>query len=121
MVYWNFLSNVKNRKVENYIVPFPSTSVDAARFFWKNKIKFDIIYIDASHEELEVRCDTLFWWDCLRPGGIMYCDDYYWTGVKKAVGDFVTVKDLLVYVDERHAKWKIYKDQDKDKKNEYNT
>ena len=56
-VYYQFLSNVVHNEVQEYINPFPSTSLIAARYFEKNDIKADLIYIDGSHDYEDVIAD----------------------------------------------------------------
>lgn len=40
--------------------------------------QFDFIYIDGSHESVDVLRDGVFAWDLLKKGGIMIFDDYGW-------------------------------------------
>ena len=49
-LYFTFLGNVVRAGVEDVITPFPMTSENAAEFFNKIDIKFDIVYVDAAHE-----------------------------------------------------------------------
>ena len=41
--------------------------------------KFDVIYIDGSHEEIDVLADSALAWPLLQEGGIMIWDDYEFT------------------------------------------
>lgn len=50
--------------------------MNAANLFAYQKFVFDVIYIDASHEYKNVRQDLEAWWPLLRPGGVMFGDDY---------------------------------------------
>lgn len=90
-VYYQFLSNVVHNEVQEYIDPFPSTSLIAARYFEKNNIKADLIYIDGSHDYEDVVADLQSYWPLVKDGGIMFGDDYntgLWPGVVKAVDEF---------------------------------
>ena len=90
-VYYQFLSNVVHNDVQDYIDPFPSTSLIAARYFEKNNIKADLIYIDGSHDYEDVVADLKSYWPLVNDGGIMFGDDYnpeQWPGVVKAVDEF---------------------------------
>ena len=90
-VYYQFLSNVVHNEVEDYINPFPSTSLIAARYFQKNNIKADLIYIDASHDYEDVVADLNAYWPLVKDGGIMFGDDFdigAWPGVVQAVNEF---------------------------------
>lgn len=90
-VYYQFLSNVVHNNVQDYINPFPSTSLIAARYFEKNNIKADLIYIDGSHDYEDVVADLKSYWPLVNDGGIIFGDDYnagQWPGVVKAVDEF---------------------------------
>ena len=45
------------------------------------------LYIDAGHEYEHVTADLKAWWPVLKPGGMMFGDDYHlqWIGVVRAV------------------------------------
>lgn len=95
-VYYQFLSNMKRRGLEDIVTPFAQSSTNAMRFLWRKGIRFDLIYIDASHEYLDVKSDLQYAWPLLRPGGRMVGDDYcaHWGGVINAVDEFVEKEDL---------------------------
>lgn len=51
----------------------------------------DLIYIDTSHQQNDVYSDMAYYWHTLRPGGVMFGDDYraeFYPGVAKAVAGF---------------------------------
>jgi len=50
---------------------------------------FDLIYVDGSHELLNVLADAALSWPLLASGGLMIFDDYRYPGVKPAVDAFV--------------------------------
>ena len=52
-----FLGNVKAAGVSHCITPFPMTSTNAARIFAEKGMQFDLVYIDASHEYVDVLSD----------------------------------------------------------------
>jgi hypothetical protein len=90
-VYYQFLSNVIHNEVQDYITPLPTTSLIAARWFKKEGITADLIYIDASHDYEDVRSDLEAYWPLLNEGGIIFGDDYnenQWPGVVGAVDEF---------------------------------
>jgi SAM-dependent methyltransferase len=49
-----------------------------AEFFAQNEETFDFIYIDASHRKSDVEFDLEQSWKCLKPEGVIACDDYLW-------------------------------------------
>lgn len=89
-VFYQFLSNVVHKGMEDIIIPFPTTSEIAHRFFKKNNIMAQLIYIDASHEEGDVYRDIKNFYELLLPGGIIFGDDYNtsWPGVQLDVKKF---------------------------------
>ncbi len=47
-------------------------------FFEKNRINFDVIYIDGYHFGPQVYKDVTNAWKFLKVGGYLICDDYIW-------------------------------------------
>jgi len=64
-------------------------SLDAALRCHKEGLRFDSIFIDASHEYAECRADIQAWMPLVRSGGIIAGHDYWavHTGVMDAVND----------------------------------
>jgi SAM-dependent methyltransferase len=90
-VYYTFLRNVLFKGADRLITPFPTTSAIAARFFAYHGIKFDLIYIDGSHDYEDVRDDLSVYWSLTAPNGALLGDDYGnkdWPGVERAVDEF---------------------------------
>jgi hypothetical protein len=110
-LYDQFLANVMYANHQDWIVPFPNTSLIAARFLRKQQIQADLIYIDASHEEEDVYADVTNYWQLLRSGGIMFGDDWdagaLGYGVICAVNRFVKEKGLNLQV--QGNKWLVQK------------
>jgi hypothetical protein len=87
-VYYQFLANVCYTGHQDRIVPLPMTSAIGARFLHDNKVRGDLIYVDASHDYEDVLADIRAYWPLLNVGGIMFGDDYNtWEGVRDAVQD----------------------------------
>ena len=86
-VYYDFLSNVVEHGVQDVIVPIPNTSHIGSMILAGMNVKADLIYIDASHEYLDVKGDISSYMKLLAPGGVMFGDDMnnHWPGVKRAV------------------------------------
>jgi hypothetical protein len=103
-LYYQFLANVMHSQCQDMIIPIPNTSVNAARWLLNQKIPADLIYVDASHEEDDVYQDLCHYWKLLRPGGIMFGDDWhaYWYGVICAVNRFIKERGLgLQIIDQK--------------------
>ena len=71
--------------------------------------KADLIYIDADHTFNSVHHDITEFWDLLRPGGVIFGDDYNdtWPGVKEAVNLFAENINKEVHIFDN--KWIIKK------------
>lgn len=71
-----FLGNVAQAGVEDRVTPFIQTSTNAARLFGQLGLRFDLIYLDASHEYADVLADLRAWYPLLAPGGVLVGDDF---------------------------------------------
>jgi methyltransferase family protein len=102
LVYFQFLSNVVRARLTDVILPFPATSLTAARFFKLRDLSADLIYIDASHEEEDVAADLDAYLPLVKPGGILFGDDYgIWPGVTRAVDRFAAENQLTLEIAHR--------------------
>lgn len=107
--YFQFLANVVHSGLKDAIFPLPMTSYAATGILRDAGMAFDVIYIDAHHDEEEVLGDVRRCWDLLRPGGMMFGDDYLTTepGVIAAVNRFAA--DRKLYLHTAAEKWGIQK------------
>ena len=85
-MYDQFIINIVLNKLDNIVFPIPNTSKNAFDILkWKN-ITADLIYIDGSHEELDVYNDIVNYSQLLNSGGKLIGDDYTsWESVKLGV------------------------------------
>ncbi len=95
LLYRQFLSNVIHTKLTHKIIPVKMSTLEAAKNF--SKIKPDLIYIDASHDEKSVYEDIQAWWPFIGETGIMCGDDWDYHCVQTAVTRFATENNLGVY------------------------
>ncbi len=93
-LYYQFLANVCHRGAQQRIIPFPLPSATASQWLALRSVRAELIYVDGSHEEEDVHADLVDYWDLLAPGGILFGDDYSWTGVKLAVDRFASENGL---------------------------
>lgn len=108
-IYYIFLSNVIHNSLQDYILPFPNTSLIASRYFKNNGYEFGSVYIDASHQYDDVLHDLNAYWDLVVDGGIMFGDDYnHWQDVKLAVNEFTLENNLQFEILENNF-WVIRK------------
>lgn len=97
-----FDRNVQAAGVGDRIAAFQMTSARGADFFMAGITSgltdhADLIYIDGSHQYPDVVADLAAYWPLLRPGGIMFGDDYIeWRGnVDRAVNEFPHAKAVI--------------------------
>ena len=109
-LYDQFIANVIHAGHTDVLVPFPTDSLTAAEFFKAKRMIADVIYIDAGHDYDHALADIQAYWDIVRPGGVIFGDDYKldWIGVVRAVHDFADSVKAPVNVSFRQ-KWLIQK------------
>ncbi len=74
-----FYKNIKKTKRDKQVTVMKMLSHEALITLLKsNKIMFDIIFIDASHEARDVISDGILAWKLLKNNGILIFDDYLW-------------------------------------------
>jgi len=107
--YYQFLANVVLSGMQEVIFPLPMTSYAATDILLASDLRFEVIYIDAHHDEDEVFGDMRRCWKLLKPGGMMFGDDYLVTepGVVKAVNRFAA--DSGLYLHTQQEKWALQK------------
>ncbi len=104
-LYQQFLSNMVHTNSYKKVKPIRACSKDAAKLVHET---FDLIYIDASHDEASVYEDLCVWEKKLTFHGILCGDDYYWIdpetkkeSVKRAVVQFAKERGLLLHAGRR--------------------
>lgn len=75
MTYWQFLTNMKSRGLQDRVVPIVNTSAEGAILLTAAEVVADIIYVDASHTFRAAYQDICDYWPLLRKGGVMLVDD----------------------------------------------
>ena len=88
-----FVANVIHNKVQDYVIPLPLDSINAAVVIDKSEIVPGVVHIDAAHDYACAWNDMTTWWRLLQPGGVMIVDDFNidghcWPGVFQAVNQF---------------------------------
>ena len=80
-----FKKNIENTGRDDQVVTLKMRSDEALLKLntLKDKVMFDIIFIDASHEARDVLSDAILSWRLLKNGGVMIFDDYKWTKLKE--------------------------------------
>jgi hypothetical protein len=96
-LYYQFLSNVCRRDLQDRILPLAQTSGAGLRLLRDHGMQADLIYIDGSHDFEDVQSDLRHAWDCLAEHGILFGDDYVsWLGVTRAVDEFCADRNIVL-------------------------
>ena len=97
-LYRQFVANVIAQDATADVFPFPVSSTAGARVLHGLGVAADVVYVDAAHEEEELALDLVLFWRILRPGGLMFGDDYLprWPGVVAAVDRLARLRRLPV-------------------------
>lgn len=108
-IFWQFLYNMIKTGVIDSVYPLPMTSSAAYYLLQQFGLQADLIYIDAGHEHNEVYTDLSMYYNLLRPGGVLFGDDYLdaWPGVVSATNQFVAEKQVALTAS--HGKFLVTK------------
>jgi len=91
-IWFDFMANVGRY---NNVWPLPMNSLSAARVISLSPLRFDLIFIDASHDYESVKADIQAWLPLLKTEGpysnpgILCGHDFMRWGVKNAVRELV--------------------------------
>jgi predicted O-methyltransferase YrrM len=88
--FGDFLHNIKKAGVAEVVEPIQSTSHDASRRFKANSVH--VLFIDGSHEYLDVLRDIEDWAPLLRDGAIVALNDPLYPGVNRALREVVLTR-----------------------------
>ena len=96
-----FMANIVDSGLEDYVVPLPLDSYNAAVLLHRANITVDLIHLDGSHHYASVLSDLTAWWPLLRSGGMLIGDDYVpsYQGVVPAFDDFFGEKNIPITSD----------------------
>jgi hypothetical protein len=112
-LYQKFITSVIENDVQDIICPLPYPSSIAYKIlkniFEDIDIKADFIFLDGSHEELDVKLDLYYYYQLLKDGGFMWGDDYGWEGVHKALDSFNSDNSIPHSVLSNKVHWFIEK------------
>jgi len=81
-----FLRNTEDLKNVDLI---EMDSIGAAALLRRDGTKFDMIFLDASHDYDSLAADLRAWLPLLTPGGLLCGHDRQWDGVAKAINELV--------------------------------
>ena len=99
------MANIIAKSLQEYVLPFPVDSYTAFEVCKMNKLKFDLIHIDAGHEYAAVKNDLLIWSSLLNPKGAILMDDYCWDDTKNvSTGWHDVAKAVNEFLEENNEK-----------------
>lgn len=94
--YDEFVANVFAHGCQDKIVPLRLPSLQAARVLHHRRIECDAVYIDGSHDYLDVLLDLYAYWSLLKNDGILFGDDYHLPDVKRAIDEFASEHNIAI-------------------------
>ena len=74
-----FMENLMLSKYPEKVIPIAGDSKDVLSMLIQQKAKFDIIYVDGSHETKDVYRDGINSYRLLADNGVIIFDDYLWS------------------------------------------
>ena len=86
-IYDTFISNMKMAGVLDNIEVLEGTSDDCLSLLVAHNRKFRLIFVDGSHEYVDVKKDFQLCKQLLVPNGVLVMDDYNWPGIKQAADE----------------------------------
>jgi predicted O-methyltransferase YrrM len=106
--YHQFLFNIRHAEVDHQIIPVRGLTVPIASCLGAWGVKAQLIYIDASHDELSAGQDMTAYDRLLAPGGIMCGDDYSsHEGVRRAVQKFARGRTINEWKAAEGSQWSL--------------
>lgn len=112
-IYYQYIANIHYHGFEKNIYPIPlPTSVAVDNPIKESlddlNLQVDMVYVDAGHDFFSVYSDMENYYKLIRPGGVMFGDDFTGSpGVAMAVKEFCRVNDLQYTHDD--INWRINK------------
>ena len=104
------MTNVVEADLQNFVIPLPLDSGNAAELLRRKSIVPDLVQIDGGHDSNAVTADLDRWWRLLRVGGVMVVDDYdveghVWPSVRDAVDDFKRSNQIEAFRSSPYKCW----------------
>ena len=93
-LYQKFLSNVIQNGVQDYIYPLAFPSNIANIVLEKIGVKSDLVYIDGSHEALDVYYDCKNYYSLLNTDGYLVGDDWMYEPLKRGIRTFIEEESI---------------------------
>ena len=104
-VYYQFLYNIIDQKVDDIVIPLPLPGVMGKIFLERHGARPDTVYIDGCHDHLCVLQDLEAWFPLIEVNGILMGDDF--GRVHGAVHEFCS-KELNCRLEKELSSRKTY-------------
>ncbi len=75
-IYDHFMKKMISNELTETVVPLRVSSIVAARMLNVLKYEIDFVYLDSAHEAGETFIELMLYHDILKPGGVLFGDDY---------------------------------------------
>ncbi|CAF2671631.1 unnamed protein product [Rotaria sp. Silwood2] len=95
-VYYQFLANIMEQNLTNIVLPVSMSSIIGARFLQTYQFRPQLIYLDSAHEQGETLIELALYWNILRPGGVLFGDDFGWLSVRCDLKKFTYIRNLTI-------------------------
>jgi SAM-dependent methyltransferase len=92
-LYYTFASNIVRHVGRERVCPLALPSSVAAELLRVKAFVADVVYIDGSHKYRDVKRDLEDYFPLVRPGGILFGDDYDNAEVRRAVEEVFPCED----------------------------
>ena len=102
-VYDQFMANIIANNLTQRVLPFSTTSILGARWIELQGAVPDVIFLDSAHEIDETRYELELYYALLRPGGVLFGDDFIWPAVRHDVCCFLQDHGLPLLTDVRYS------------------
>jgi len=92
ILFVKFNENMKLANIDDIINTHRMSSIDASKLYEDESL--DFVFIDASHEYIDVKADLEHWFQKVKWGRTIAGHDYDWAGVKQAVDEFFGAENI---------------------------
>ena len=97
-LYYKFITNVILNNVQDVIYPLPYPSTVAFKILEplmkEHGVQADVVFIDGSHETHDVYMDLYYYYQLVKPGGLIVGDDWAWATVRAGVRQFIETNEI---------------------------
>lgn len=92
-----FTEHLMPELVKGKVVHINMASLDAAKRYQAKGLRWQLIFLDGSHDYESVVADITHWLPLLAPGGVLLGHDYHMPAVKLALSDVLPNATLATY------------------------